>query len=211
MKEKLPFLGLMYLVLTGLILAASWAGQQMVLIETGMTAQSSVKAILVLFALAMLVWAFIFCRSIGGIGRTDSSIALSFIKFTFWLLLMGVGLLLFIIVLGMVLGAIIQTVVPALVPTVVPVVGIIALYVFLRFSALLVASANGVSMKFGASWHKARRVLTPWMGLSLMLIFFIAMFKQVALGWIVEAFIQAAFLLFVFITIAVLYGRRAQD
>ena len=77
MKEKLPFLGLMYLVLTGLILAASWAGQQMVLLETGMTAQSSVKAILVFFALAMLVWAFIFCRSIGGIGRTDSSIALS--------------------------------------------------------------------------------------------------------------------------------------
>ena len=210
-RERLPFLAIMFSLLLALILGASWAGQQLWMDTAEWKRAASVKSIVTVFALSALAWIFIFFRRWGFEQDKTAPWFLCLLRFTFWLILLISGVVLFAIVQGMILGVVVESLMPVMKPAVQPIIALTSLYVFLRFSALLPANAVGRSIKFGAIWHKAKGVLKPWLLLSLVILLLIVLFQNIALGWVGKAIVQALFFILVFVSIILIYRQRADN
>ncbi len=204
----MPFLGLMAALLVAMILLVSWATSQLVSPDLGLSSQTYIKITVGAFIVAFLFWSFVFFRGLASqVGPTKPS-WLCFVVFFFWFAFLALGIVLMAVVLGMALGVLAQFAATALTNIVMPLVSLVSLYVFLRFSALLPASANGTRLKLAACWHEANGVARPSLVLAILLAMMIILFRHVSLGWVVEACIQAAFLFLVFLTIVLIYKKR---
>jgi hypothetical protein len=207
-KDKTPFLGLMAALLVAMVLLVSWATSQLAPPDIGLSSQTYIKITVGVFIVAFLFWSFAFFR--GLIPQVDSTKPrwLCFVMFFLWFAFLALGIVLMAVVLGMAVGVLAQSAATALTSVVMPVVAVVSLYVFLRFSALLPASASGTRLKLGACWHEAKGIARPWLVLAILLALMIILFGRLSLGWVGEASIQAAFLFLVFLTIVLIYKKR---